>query len=261
MWPMGGMMSESKKLPVVFLGLPVYGGTMMAETAACHETLIRQLDAHKWGVYTYRVSMADVVDTRNCMLTYWYDRHPESDYLLMVDNDMVYEWQMVVRMFKFDKPVVGCIYSKKHIAEAGADGKVNFWDITVGEPLPEQQSQPIVDGFQQWKYVGGGVLLIKREVVTAILEKFPEINDTTDPGFMVKSGVSRVIGAFDKIVTPEGRHLSEDISFCERWRQCGGEIWAAVDFTVGHRGLFTFNFNAKDMLGLDGKPARLSAVA
>src|SRR6266550_2354622 len=104
------------------------------------------MDAHKWGVYTYRVAMSDVVDARNCMLTYWYDKHPESDYILMIDADMIFDWQMVIKMFMLDKPVVGCIYSKKHIAEE-KDGGPNFWDITVGEPLAP--GQPIVDGFQQ----------------------------------------------------------------------------------------------------------------
>ena len=212
------------------------------------------MDAHQWRTYTYRSSMADVEDNRNCILTYWYDRHPESDYLLMIDNDMIFDWQMVIRMFTIDAPVVGCIYSKKHIAEPDeATGEVNFWKIAVGEPLPEKDTKPVVDGFQEWKYVGAGVLLIRRDAVAKILDKFPEINDTTDPGFLMETGVSRVIGAFNKLIMPNGQHLSEDISFCERWRQCGGKVMAAVGWTVGHRGLFTYNFNAVDMLGLKGE--------
>ena len=252
---------EAKKLPTVFVGLPVYGGQVLAENAANVEFLCRKMDQHGWGVYTYRAAMADVVDARNCMLTRWYDGHPESDYLLMIDNDMIFEWQMVIKMFMIDKPVVGCIYSKKHIAEPDKDGSTSFWKIAVGEPLPEQTAQPIVDGFQQWKYVGAGILLIKREAVTQILEKFPQINDYTDPGFMKESGVSRVIGAFDKVITPEGRHLSEDISFCWRWRECGGEIWAAVDWVIGHRGLFTYNFQARSMLGLEGTEGKIPQLA
>lgn len=248
-------MTENNK-PVVFVCLPVYGGSTMSETAACVERLIIAFEKAGMGYYTYRASMADVVDTRNCMLSVWYDKHPESEWMLMIDNDMIFSAEMVLKMLTINKPVVGCIYSKKHFALPDKDGKLDFWDLAVGEPLPESERSSVINGFQQWKYVGGGVLLIKREVVTKILEQMPGINDTTDPGFLTKTGVSRVIGAFDKIVTEEGRHLSEDCSFCERWRKCGGEVWAAVGFMVGHRGLHTFEFHAQSMLGLDGQGGR-----
>jgi hypothetical protein len=250
------MPNEPAKKPVIFVGLPCYGGQLMAENAANIERMLIAFEKSGMGYYTYRASMADVVDTRNCMLTVWYDKHPESEYLLMIDNDMVFSAEMVFRMFMLNKPVVGAIYSKKHFAPQDKNGKVNFWEITVGEPLPEEERPPVVDGFQLWKYVGGGILMIRRDAVTKLLEKFPEINDTTDPGFLTKTGVSRVILAFDKMLTPIGRHLSEDYSFCERWRQCDGEIWGAVGWTVGHRGLHTFEFHPLSMLGLDGKEGR-----
>jgi hypothetical protein len=34
--------------------------------------------------------------------------------------------------------------------------------------------------------------------------------------------------------------MSEDVSFCRRWQQTGGEIWAVYDDAVGHVGPFAF---------------------
>ena len=42
---------------------------------------------------------------------------------------------------------------------------------------------------------------------------------------------------FSEITLEDGRRLSEDYSFCKRWRSMPGkEIWAIVDEPVGHVG-------------------------
>jgi hypothetical protein len=39
----------------------------------------------------------------------------------------------------------------------------------------------------------------------------------------------------------KGEHVSEDISFCRRWRvDCGGEIWALLDAKIGHIGDYAY---------------------
>jgi hypothetical protein len=62
--------------------------------------------------------------------------------------------------------------------------------------------------------------------------------------------VTRLIRAFDEIKIGSNPAMSEDTSFCERWRRCGGEIWAAVDFPVGHIGRFNFCINPAEHLKL-----------
>ncbi len=94
------------------------------------------------------------------------------------------------------------------------------------------------------------LLNIKREVVKAMLKKFPEANDTVDPGAISGLGISRMLKLFSKMKTKDGRPLSEDYSFCERWKECGGEVWCGVDYPIGHIGSFTYGFH------LYGKPTR-----
>lgn len=233
----------------VLIAVPCYGGEIKMQ---CHSSVSQLRATFGWNKLPsaeYNQDMCDIVDTRNTIITHWYDNAPEYDHLLMIDNDMHFDPEMVVKMIGLAKPVVGAVYHKRqHPIDK------DILSVVIGEPLIDEVPE-IVDGFQKWKYVGGGVLLIKRRVVTEMLKKFPELNDTTDPGFLKVAGVTRLIGVFSKMKDPDGRPLSEDYSFCERWRQCGGDIWAAVDYRIGHIGQFSYGFHhygkpLPDLLGM-----------
>ncbi len=240
-------MADDKPFKGMLIGLPCYGGELKMEAHSSISHLRYMLGRLNVPSTEYTLSMCDIVETRNCMLTFWYDECVEFDYLLMVDNDMQFAPSLIFQMLKLDQPVTGVIYSKRMVPKGG-----DMRSLIIGEALPGEN--PIVDGFQQWKYVGGGVVLIKREVVTKMLKMLPEINDCVDPGSLANTGVTRIIKAFDRIKMPEGHSLSEDYSFCERWRQCGGEIWAAVDQPIGHIGNFNYCIQASELLGLHKKP-------
>jgi hypothetical protein len=43
--------------------------------------------------------------------------------------------------------------------------------------------------------------------------------------------------------------LSEDVSFCSRWREgCGGEIWANINHKISHVGPFDFHMRYQGVL-------------
>jgi hypothetical protein len=39
----------------------------------------------------------------------------------------------------------------------------------------------------------------------------------------------------------DGRKLSEDYSFCQRWRDIGGQVWADPNIRMAHVGTKTFD--------------------
>ncbi len=221
----------------ILISVPCYGGEIKMATHAVIAQVRSALSWIKVPNQEYNLDMCDIVDVRNGITTFWYDNCPEFDHLLMVDNDMAFDAKLIFAMIEQQKPLTGVIYHKRQLAK---DNDIR--SVTIGETLPGPMP-PIVNGFQQWKYVGGGVLLIKRHVVTEILKKFPAINSTIDPGALGGLQITRLIGAFDKMKDPNGRPLSEDYSFCERWRQCGGEIWAGVEHQIGHVGSFTYGYH------------------
>jgi hypothetical protein len=80
-----------------------------------------------------------------------------------------------------------------------------------------------------------------------MLKKLPEISDDTrSRKSPVVRNLSRLIRAFDPLVV-EGGRLSEDFSFCHRWRKCNGEIWARADKSLTHIGLHRFESRYSDV--------------
>jgi hypothetical protein len=52
---------------------------------------------------------------------------------------------------------------------------------------------------------------------------------------------SNLFALFDCIIDPEsGAYLSEDYSFCLRWRRIGGEIWIDAASKLNHCGPYEF---------------------
>ena len=93
--------------------------------------------------------------------------------------------------------------------------------------------------------VGFGITLLRRDLVTAMLEKMPELVDTRlalHPAgdTLRQAGANRLIRAFEKLDLPERGLVSEDLSFCIRWGQCGGKVWASIGHKISHVGPYDY---------------------
>src|SRR5262245_31525806 len=159
---------------------------------------------------------------------------------------MGFDPQLVVDMVEFNKPVVGAIYPKRQLdlervtsaAAAGTPAKraiAKGQDFIIrGKPRGARNGFVMVDG------VGAGVLLLQRACVDTFIQKMPELVDSTaGKTSPLSKGLGRLIRTFE-FLTIDGARLSEDYSFCHRWRQCGGEIWANTTYEMTHIGLFRF---------------------
>jgi hypothetical protein len=185
---------------------------------------------------------ADVEDLRNLLLTKWYYERPELSHLLMADADMRFSPTMIWDMICFDKPVTGCLYSRRE-----------FPISVVGKCFNDTDTiDNTENGFLKVEGVGGGVLLIKRSVIDKMIQKFPDLIDkaTMSPvaGMVKQFGLPHLLRFFKKEEFPDGGRLSEDLSFCWRWRQCGGEIWANIKHPVGHVGPHDWTIRYEDYL-------------
>jgi hypothetical protein len=57
---------------------------------------------------------------------------------------------------------------------------------------------------------------------------------------------------FDTAVR-EGRYYSEDWTFCENWRDIGGQVWVDKRVLLRHTGTYTFDGNAQEQVYKDLK--------
>ena len=72
--------------------------------------------------------------------------------------------------------------------------------------------------------LGTGFMLVKRRVFEQMIENgaTPYVDDI---GLNDKEN-SNQYDFFQCTIDSQGRYLTEDWSFCRRWRQLGGQIWA-----------------------------------
>jgi hypothetical protein len=163
---------------------------------------------------------------------------------------MGFEPQLITDMIALDKPVTGVIYTKrqidlKRLAESAAKGEKPERAIARAHDFiirPVRGRAPRrMKGFAEVEACGTGIMLIKRETITAMLKALPEINDTKAPkNSPLAAGLTRLIRAFDTIVV-DGAQLMDDFAFCHRWRVlCKGEVWANTSHAVTHIGMHKF---------------------
>lgn len=220
------------KRPSIMICLPAYGQSNMAQTTESLYTLAQFLGYNQVRNQLSWYSGADIVEVRNLFLTTWYDTQPQFSHLLFVDADMGFPPELIRDMLEFDKPLTGVFYARRQMTPSIVGGALHA-DHSVDD---------LVKGFLPAAYIGAGVMLIKRSLIKEMLEKMPEIIDSL-PSVLANATtapLTRLIRAFDCILKDNCR-LSEDVSFCDRWRRCGGEIWANVNHKISHVGPFDFH--------------------
>ena len=239
----------------ITIATPAFGEMFYTPYVQSVLRLQRAALARNWSIRHATVSYAYISDSRNYLLTHWYDK-TDSSHLLFVDADMGFDPQLIFDMVAFDKPVTGVIYTKRQVnlmklAELAAKGEpperaiARAHDFIV-RPLrgrPPRRTR----GFIEVEGCGTGIMLIKRETVTTMLEKLPAINDTnakkTSP---MTAGLDRLIRAFD-VIEVDGAPLVDDFAFCHRWQKlCEGELWARADQSVTHIGLHKYGSRFTD---------------
>jgi hypothetical protein len=229
----------------IAIATPAYGDTFYTPYVRSLFLLMRAMEQRKWTPHFLAVSYADIAESRNMLLTQWYDKI-DASHLLFIDADMGFEPKLISDMVEFNKPVVGVIYPKRQLdldrlAKTAAKGETVDRAITAAHDFvvrgPARGAAR--GGFIQVEGCGTGILLIQRSCIDIMLQKLPEILDTSASAHVAK-GFSRIIRAFD-FITVNGTRLTEDYSFCHRWRRlCGGEIWANVAHEVVHMGMHAF---------------------
>lgn len=158
----------------------------------------------------------------------------DCTHLMFVDADIQFNPKDIVKLINHDKEIVGGIYPQKTLPPKMVVNTLNNG---------EQQGDLIEVGT-----LGTGFMLIKRSV----FEKMIQAGATP---YVDAIGLSPEENAnqydfFQCTIDSKGRYLTEDWSFCRRWRQLGGKIWADKTIGLTHVGYFRF---PPDLEQLNGK--------
>lgn len=209
----------------LFIATPTHGGTVRVEYAASIAATVADLERRSIQTSFWNIDAANVADQRDALAEKFL-KSPCS-HLLFVDSDTGFPGDLVARWLEFDKPFV---------AAACAYRQIDLEQIRRGAPLAAAHDfnfsadgqREIVNGrYIEAQWVGFGMVLLSRAGLESMRGDLP-----TYPN---RYAGQEVHGFFRPI---DG--LSEDLSFCRRWREAGQIIWVDVAADIKHIGTFAY---------------------
>ena len=175
---------------------------------------------------------------RNVHLSTWYNDFPEYEYFMSLDSDL---------------EIVN-IYSNNNIFQKLISHNLDFCGglYAIKKPGPRQCSSITVDGVtpefdsgvKEVRWLSSGCWCLKRSVVTKMIEAYPELIYDSDDNVTGKKIYGLYIpmiydikeNDFPNASVPFRKYLSEDWSFCERWKAIGGKVYADTSIVLRHIG-------------------------
>ena len=209
----------------VHIAMPCYGGMLTESTFMSFikwANTARQLNID-WTLETM-VNESLISRARNTF-TAKFLHMPDATHLMFIDADIGWEpWHLLVLLNR-DVDVIGGLYPMKTMPIKWV---VNGFDGAEEGP----------DGFQEVSKAGTGFLLIKKDVF-AKLESHPAVkqykNDIgLDPVY------DQYLKTYFDTAVRQNRYYSEDWTFCENWRDIGGQIFMDKRVLLRHSGSYVF---------------------
>ena len=240
--PNGGQQSiqvniDYLKTTRVHLCMPCYGGQLTESTFMSYikwANVARQLGLD-WTVET--MTNESLISRARNTLTAKFLHTKESTHLMFIDADIGWEpWHLLV-MLNHDKDVVGGLYPMKSLPVK--------WCVN-GIPDADQNDP---SGLIEVTKTGTGFLLMKRHVFDK-LNAHPAVKPfTNDIG--LDPALNPYMKTYFDTAVRENRYYSEDWTFCENWRDIGGQVFVDKRVLLKHTGTYVFDYQTQDKLYAD----------
>lgn len=234
--------------PFLVIGTPCYGrqvtdlyaASLLKLQMACHSRKIRLL-VHLLG------SEALITRARQNVVAHFL-ANEAATHLLFIDADVGFEPDQVFRLLDFDADVTAAIYPLKRIdwTKVAAMAAANREELRSSSlsyvlGIGDMSRVETRDGFARAEYAATGFLMLRRQMLLAMIERYPELRYLHEhrPNDPLDNSPWRY-ALFNCFVDESGTYLSEDFSFCRRWTEMGGEIWVDLQSRLTHVGTMSF---------------------
>jgi hypothetical protein len=204
----------------VAIAVPAYAGTVYLSTlrSLLHDLVALAGRGDRFSLLDYSGS-AIIADARAEICAHFLALGDASD-LVFVDHDVCWEAGALLRLLDHPVDMVAGVYPHRKdpltFPVAWTDAEELWADPETG--LLEASGVP------------GGFLRVTRKAIAAMSERYADLEYETDrvPG-------GKAVGLFEPYRIGK-RKLSEDYSFCRRWRDMGGKVWVDPEIRMGHTG-------------------------
>lgn len=225
----------------IYLATPAYGGLFSVDYVRSLYMLLSARPRRPLQFVFSDFDFADIVVARNYLISDFYFNRPDCSHILFVDDDMGFDSALISEMYDLNEAVVGTIYPKRRIdlRKLHAAGDLPYEKAyaralefigEIGSPHERRGD------FVSVQSCGTGIMLISRGCIDKMIAEMPQILDAKRFKRMpFGNRFKQFITPFDKI-KGDDFELSEDFSFCKRWKECGGRIWASTNRNIRHAG-------------------------
>ncbi len=237
--------------PFILIGTPCYGGLVVQ---GYMESVIQLMGYASRNDFDVSLALLGgdslITRSRNKLVATFLDM-PQATHLMFIDADISFHPEDIHRMLKFDHEVVAGMYPVKNfdwekvrntmtpdmpldkLAETG----LHF----VGLPCPEKDREHR-NGFVTGVYAGTGFMLIRRSCLERMIFAYSQTKYSLAHVYPIpKERSENQYALFDCMIEPGTNiYLSEDFTFCRRWRDIGGKIWLDPQSRLTHYGTFRF---------------------
>lgn len=241
----------------IHIATPMYGGNCKGIYTDSLISLIFELSKRNHQVSYSKMYNESLITRARNNLVYEFEK-TNADALLFIDADEGFNVEDVVKMIESGKDVIGAIYPMKNInwglvRKAALEGKENLADYSgyfAMNMLPGETSFRLTEPVEVTE-VATGLLFITKSVFEKMKPECPSyMLNKPDASF---SSDDMVTEYFATSITNDGVLLSEDYHFCRKWREMGGQVFAAPWVRVVHAGeyMFSGSFAATTFLTAD----------
>ena len=217
----------------VHMCMPCYGGMLTEQTFMSYikwANMARQLGID-WTVET--MTNESLISRARNTLSAKFLHTKESTHLMFIDADIGWEpWHLLV-LINAQKDVIGGLYPMKSLPVK--------WCVNGIPGAPEPDGSLI-----EVTKTGTGFLLIKRDVFEKLNAHPATKPFTNDIG--LDPALNQYMKTYFDTAVREGRYYSEDWTFCENWRDIGGQVWVDKRVLLRHVGTYVFDGTTQDKL-------------
>lgn len=202
-----------------------------------------------WGVI---VGQSVLVQARNQAIKKFLAT--EATHTLLLDADVGLQPMDVIACLIADKPFTSLPYPKRgmemnraaRLIAAGEDMGGDVINTALSQPafvLSQDTTPPEEDllalNFVRASHVGTGAMVLKREVFEKFMTEFPGRTYME----YVDNVPSKTFEFFRFSRNSDGFFVGEDYTFCNEWREMGGEIWLKIDAKTTHMSSIELEWN------------------
>lgn len=214
--------------PRIKILTPCYGGNITSGYFHSIINLFPFAMKHGIGISIETLPNCSLISLGRDLLLHRALKDNSWTHVLWIDSDLKFDPQYIRRLLVDDKDIVGGYYPKKC-----------FPIETASAPVAQGEE---TENLLETSYVATGFMMIKREVVEAMIEHYK------DELTFRYGDVDGCVALFDTMIDENGTYLTEDYAFCHRAKSMGFRVWMDKRFILPHIGRMEYSIEQEQQI-------------